>query len=187
MLSSQLILRIANGDEQAFKIVYEYFFPKIRVFARNMLHDDEQALEVAQDVLLAFWKMGRTLLEIRNPEGFLTTLSKRRTIDVLRKNIAVRNAERIANVAWQEGEMETEHRVAYNELRNLLAEGADLLPPQQRRAYQLCYEQGLKYEEAARVMEISPGTVQGHIKRALRFIRGYLSQHLTLTLLTVFI
>src|SRR5690606_30882518 len=135
-LSPQWIARISNGDEQAFKAVYDYYFPKIRAFARNLLHNDEQAMEVAQDVLLAFWKKGSALRDIRQPEAFVRTLTKRRTIDALRKNIAVRNAERMASATWQEGSRETEHRVAYNELRTLLDKGADLLPPQQRRAYQ---------------------------------------------------
>lgn len=72
-----LLLHISMGDERAFKAVYDHYFPKMRAFSGRILHDDAQA----QDVLLALWKKGSGLTQLKNPEAFLKTLCKRRTID----------------------------------------------------------------------------------------------------------
>lgn len=177
-----LVLRISMGDERAFKQVYDYYFPKIRAFSGRILHDDGQAQEVAQDVLMAFWKKGYGLRQLRNPEAFLKTLCKRHTIDTLRKNIATQAAERAAMESWNDNTDETVERMASNDLQQVLKAGVALLPPQQRKAYLLCHQQGMRYKEAARQMDISPGTVQSHMKRALRFMRGFLNQHLSMAL-----
>lgn len=173
----KLLFKIAAGDEFAFKQVYDYYFPKIKAFAFRVLLDVDCAQEVAQEVMLAFWQKGDGLREIRNVEAFLKTLSKRRTIDALRKLQRARAVKRNLKEQWQESSEETEERVLLREVRRLLEEGIDLLPPQQQKVYQLCHQEGLKYEEAARQLDIAPGTVQSHMKHALRFLRDYLKLH----------
>src|SRR5690606_22376433 len=73
----------------------------------------------------------------------------------------------------------------WKETRQLLEDGLDLLPPQQQRVYRLCHQQGLKYEEVACLLDIAPGTVQSHMKLALRFLRNYLKQHIDTGILSV--
>ena len=173
----KLLLKIAAGDALAFKEVYDYYFPKIKAFAFRVLLDADGAQEVAQEVMLAFWQKGDELREIRNVEAFLKTLSKRRIIDALRKLQLTRVVKRNLKEQLQESSEETEERLLLREVRRLLEKGIDLLPPQQQKVYQLCHQEGLKYEEAARELDIAPGTVQSHMKHALRFLRNYLKLH----------
>lgn len=172
-----LLSKIAAGDALAFKQVYDRYFPQIRAFAFRVLVDADGAQEVAQEVMLAFWQKGDGLRDIRNVDAFLKALSKRRTIDALRRLQLARTLKRDLAVQWQESSAETEERLLLKEVRQLLEKGIDLLPPQQQKVYQLCQQEGLKYEEAAQRLDIAPGTVQSHMKQALRFLRNYLRQH----------
>ena len=52
------------------------------------------------------------------------------------------------------------------------------LPPRQKLVYTLSREQGLKHEEIARRLNISPATVNNHMIAALRTIRQQLGTHL---------
>jgi RNA polymerase sigma-70 factor (ECF subfamily) len=61
------------------------------------------------------------------------------------------------------------------------------LSPQQRKVYELCHEQGLKYDEAARELGLSRGTVHSHMKQALKNIRVYLKQLDAMLFLFVFL
>ncbi|SEL96659.1 RNA polymerase sigma factor [Parapedobacter koreensis] len=179
----ELFKKVAGGDDAAFKQVYEYFFPKIHAFALRVLHDHEHAQEVAQEVMLAIWQMGNRLADIRNPDAFLKTLSKRRTIDAWRRLQMERTAEQLMQANWKESDEETEERILLNETRQIIEEAILLLPPQQRTVYQLCHQQGMKYEEAARQLDIAPGTVQVHMKLALKFLRSYLQQRIDVAVL----
>ncbi|WP_372490118.1 sigma factor-like helix-turn-helix DNA-binding protein [Chitinophaga sedimenti] len=49
----------------------------------------------------------------------------------------------------------------------------------------LCQQQGLKYEEAAERLNISPLTVQTHVKRALKSVRTYVKSHTDIAVILV--
>lgn len=53
----------------------------------------------------------------------------------------------------------------------------DELPDRQREALSLSRFEGLSHEEIAEVMEISPATVNNHIVRALKTLRGKVRSH----------
>lgn len=181
----ELLKSVAEGSESAFKQVYDYYFPKIQTFAFRVLHDNELAQEVAQEVMLELWQMGSDLKTILNLDAFLKTLTKRRTIDAWRRLQTKRAAEQAVWAGWKESNEETEEHVILNETRQIIEEAIHLLPPQQRTVYQLCQQEGLKYEEAARRLDIAPGTVQTHMKLALRFLRSYLRQHVDIAILLI--
>lgn len=171
------VKQISRGDKVAFKIVFDYYFPEIRSFAYKILHEHEYAQEVAQEVMLSFWQMGDQLNDINNPEAFLKTLAKRRCIDMLRRIQRERKAIQELKEDCDESYNETEERIFFNEARRILERGVSLLPPQQRLVYELCKQQGLKYEEVARQMNLSLGTVQTHMKLALKFLRSYIREN----------
>lgn len=64
------------------------------------------------------------------------------------------------------------------EVREKLQYALDHLPPKQKLVYTLSREQGLKHEEIARQLNISPSTVNNHMIAALRSIRQQLGPHL---------
>ena len=59
------------------------------------------------------------------------------------------------------------------------------LPAQQREVYQLCHQQGLKYEEVAEKLGLAPSTVATHMKLALKSLRNYLQKHINIYALLV--
>lgn len=178
----ELLKRVADGDEIAFRQLYECYFPKIQSFAFRVLHDNIHA----QEVMLEVWQMERSrLIAIRNVEAFLKTVSKRRTIDTWRRLQTKQAAEWAMQAHWKESSEETEERVILNETRQIIEEAIHLLPPQQRTVYQLCQQQGLKYEEAAQQLDIAPATVQTHMKHALKFLRSYLRQRVDIAVLLI--
>lgn len=184
---ADLLVRVSAGDELAFKQIYEYYFPVITAVACRFLNDEEQAMEVAQEVMLVLWQKGEALSGIQNLDAFLKTLAKRRTIDALRMQIRRRTIERDLQTTWKGSSNETEERLAYMEVQQLVEKGLELLPPQQQKVFQLCQQQGFKYEEAARLLNIAPGTVQSHMKHALKFLRNYIRQRMDMAALLVFL
>ena len=177
-----LLQRVARGDEMAFRDVYDVYFPRIKAFSMRVLHDQEYAQEVAQEVMLEVWQMGNRLVGIRDFDAFVKTLSKRRTIDLWRRLQLKRTVEREARVGWKEHYEETSELVLFNETKRIIEDVIERLPPQQRTVYQLCQQQGLKYDEAAQQLHIAPATVQTHMKLALKFMRVQLKQYVDLAI-----
>jgi RNA polymerase sigma factor (sigma-70 family) len=86
---------------------------------------------------------------------------------------------------WTELQNDTEEEVLMKDIRNVLDKAVDLLPLQQKQVYKLCQQQGLKYEEAAERLQLSPLTVQTHMKRALKSVRAYVQSNTDIVIILI--
>lgn len=168
---------IAQGDDYAFTLLYNKFYPLVFGFARHLLKSDELAIDIVQESMLHIWQLGPKLESVNNLESYLKTFTKRRVIDILRHRAVEQKADKFLGTQWNEGHNDTEESILLNESRKILQDGLLVLPPQQRLVYELCHQDGLKYEEAAQRMGISAGTVKTHLKLAMRSLREHVKKH----------
>jgi RNA polymerase sigma-70 factor (ECF subfamily) len=77
---------------------------------------------------------------------------------------------------------DTEDRVLNNEYTRILQAAIDRLPEQQRQVYNLIKKEGLKREEAAAALQLSPETVKSHLAQAMRSVRVYCLSHLEISI-----
>ncbi|WP_316816145.1 RNA polymerase sigma-70 factor [Pedobacter nyackensis] len=180
-----LLAKIARGREDAFAIIYNRFRKKIYTFSLQMLKSEEQAEEVMQETFLKLWQLQDDVERINNLEVYLRTLTRNKCLNVIRRLKLEVSADREMKWSWDEAHNETEEHILLRDTTNVLKAGIALLPQQQRQVYQLCREEGLKYEEVAERLNLSPLTVQTHMKMALRFLRNHLSKHTDLVILTI--
>jgi RNA polymerase sigma-70 factor (family 1) len=173
----ELLKRLAGGDERAFDLIYNTYTKKVYFFAFNILRSASLAEEVVQEVMLKIWRMGPELKKINNLEAYLRTSSRNISLNLLRRQEVESRADQYMRVNWDEGHNETEELVILNDTRNILNDAIALLPHQQREVYKLCHQEGLKYEEVAKKLNLAPSTVATHMKLALRFLRLYLQKH----------
>lgn len=180
-----LLARTSQRDESAFKIIYDAYQSQVLTFAFKYLKSRQLAEEVTQEVFLKIWNLGAKLNDINDLENFLLTVTRNRAFDALRQlKREVRYIEVIGE-SDDAGENSTEEAILLNDTRQLLERGIDLLPPQQKQVYRLCHQQGLKYEEAAKELGISPQTVHRHMKLALKSLRSFMAKHTDLSILLI--
>lgn len=173
----KLLAKIAERNHLAFKILYQKYYDIIFKFSFRLLRCESSAEEVIQETMLHIWQMGDKLKAINNIEAYIKTIARRRAIDLLRLNEKAANIQKelLAISEVEESSIRDVNTMEYAHLA--LAEGIGKLPEQQRQVYQLCYQQGFKYKEAADKLNISHGTVQTHMKLALKFLKGYIHKH----------
>lgn len=172
-----LLTQIAEGDQYAFRQVYDHYHRKVYTFALKYVKSESQAEEIVQEVFMRFWQMGARITEIKHLENYLLTIARNRSMDIMYRRQMELKADLLRSIDWEDSHNDTEELILLNDTRKVLLDAIDLLPPQQKKVYQLCHQKGLKYEQAARELELSPQTVQRHMKLALRFLRNYLREH----------
>lgn len=173
-LERELLVKIAVRDELAFSTIYYQYHKKIYTFSLRLLKSKQLAEEVVQESFLKIWLMGDALIKISNIEAYLVTLARNRSLDALRRQQRESIAGFTTAKLWTEEHNETEESIILNDTKELLQAGIELLPPQQKMVYQLCHQEGLKYEEAAEKLNLSPLTVKTHMQHALRFLRAHI-------------
>lgn len=173
----QLLPLISGGSSDAFRIVYERHQPKVYSRALFLLRSEALAEDVVQEVMLKLWLGAGRLNSDTNLTAYLRTLTSNQSFQVLRRQVLETRTSLERGEDWTEAHNETEEQILLDDARKVLWAGIALLPPQQRRVYELCHQQGLKYEEAARVLGLSKETVKSYMKLALAFLRRYVSAH----------
>lgn len=184
---AEILARIAQGDQRAFELIYQKYHARIYHFALGYLKNEMDAEEVVQEIFLKLWMRDSRSLPISSLPAYLQTLVRNHSLNALRRKARMNATDLEASVDWTEAHEETEQQILLNDTRKVLNQAIELLPPQQKRIYQLCHVEGVKYEEAAKQLSISPGTVHSHVKAALKFLRGHLRKSANIALLlTIF-
>jgi RNA polymerase sigma factor (sigma-70 family) len=172
-----LLGKVAAGDHDAFKVIYDCFHESVYTFSLWYLKSEAEAEETVQEIFLKLWQLGPELRNINNLDSFLKTLTRNRALDVLRRQAREVRAGVAQSLDWKEGHDGTLEEILLNDTHKVLQAGIALLPAKQRLVYQLCAEQGLKNDLVASQLNLSPLTVRTHRKLALKFLRTYVSKH----------
>lgn len=173
----ELLEKIAAGDDHAFTLFYYKYNKTVYLFAYRILGSEDLAEELMQEVMLKIWMLGDELLKVDHIGNYLRVMCRNRCYNQLRQLRREAGKNKAATEGWQEESNETEETILLNDAKGLLQEAIAKLPAQQREVYNLCQVQGLKYEEAARQLNISVFTVQSYMKIALRSVRNTMRSH----------
>ncbi len=178
----ELLAEIAKGDQRAFTTLFNHYQRDLFLFSKSLVKSDDAAIEAVQDVFLKIWTRRAELLTIENFAAYLNRIVRNHSLNLLRKM-----SRELTTGSWRKVEAEEDHfplvdqathqQLDYNDAIRVLEMALAELPAQQRKVYELCHKQGLRYEEAAKVLGISIETVRVHMKRALQRIRWHFRKH----------
>ncbi|HTN19357.1 MAG TPA: RNA polymerase sigma-70 factor [Pelobium sp.] len=171
-----LLKRVSLRDELAFAELYNRYRKKVYTYSFKILKYPDRAEDIVHEVFLKLWQYN-DLESILNLDAYLRVVTRNQTLKLLRRQQLELKSNKNMFVAWQEVHNETEQEILLHDTYAQLLQGVAQLPPQQKKVYQLCREEGLKYEEVAEQLSISRLTVKTHMQHALRFLRAYLTSH----------
>lgn len=176
--TQQLLSLLAEGDESAYRLLYDQYRNKIYSLAFQLIKSKPVAEDVLQEVFVSIWVNRKQLPELDSFHAWLRTITRNNLYNRLRKMATeeafIRSVICERKPEGEEGTMET---VAENELKKILHQAIAQLTPQQRKVYVLGKEEGLRYEQIADELQLSRDTVKYHMTEALKSIRRYLQQH----------
>lgn len=175
-----LLKAVAEGDEKAFSEMFHRYRNRIYAIAFRITASEAQAEEVLLDVFLKVWLKREQLPEIEHFTAWLFTLTRNHIFNLLKQ--AARQMAPAPLGEHEDAQLAcSDHPAAIlqeKEYRTVLQQAVNRLPPQQKKVYRLIKEHGLKREEAATELNLSPETVKRHLSDAMQFIRVYCVSHL---------
>jgi RNA polymerase sigma-70 factor (ECF subfamily) len=165
-----LVSRLLQKDVSAFEQLYDRHSCAIYGLVLRILQQAGTAEEVVQDVFLQLWRNAAQYDSSRGPfVPWLFTLARNRALDTLRlKSERQRRHEDqvdelppVAAAPEYEKVLDEKRRAA--KVRALMA----ALNPQQKRAMELAYFEGLSHTEIAAALKEPLGTVKSWIRNGL--------------------
>lgn len=171
----QLVTRLTNSDEQAFRQIYVNYKFKIFTFSIKILKNRELAEDLVQDVFTYLWESRCFINPDNNFSSYLFTISKNRILNILKRMNVERNY--IDKIFEAKGTFFdfADVNLIDSEYRLLFEQAIETLPPTRKKVFKLSRVQYMTHKEIATELDISVYTVQEHISESLKIIKQYLS------------
>ena len=175
---AQWIGEMAFSDSQiALKSLYQYYFERLLRFVSTHGPSYIEAEEIVSDTFLALWNNRKTLLSVNNPDAYIFTVTRNKTISYLR-------SQQYNQIRLDEfpvdffacTETTPEDALISKEEINQLNDAINTLPHRSKMVFKLIREDKMKYKDVATILDISVKTVETHIGIAIRKLREILSK-----------
>lgn len=175
ILSHELIKSYREGDEAAFKEIYQLFAPKIYRFAYSFLKDKAQSEEIVQITFISLWENRQNFDQEKALEPYLFTICKRLILDNFRKVTSTNILREKLLLKISQSHNETEDDIILSDLMVFAEKAIKELPKQQQIVFRLSRFEGLSYEEIGERLNLSKYTVKNHLAVAVKTLRSQFS------------
>lgn len=169
----QLIRQIADGDEFAFRLLFDHYKERFYVVALKMAHSENRAEEIVQETFVSIWTKRELIAVAIKPEAYLYTILQNHVYAHFRKVVQEQRLKLKLAGRSEECEEVIETAMIEKERKSTLENVISLLPPQQRRVYLLAKRDGMSRNEIAKRLNISPNTVRNHLSAAIESLHDW--------------
>ena len=167
---------IAEGNEMAFKVLFDKYKTKTYALAFNWTKCTLAAEEITQEVFISIWVSKAQLSLVKEPTAYIYTIIYNRIKFYLRKE---QNQNRILQLDFYAGKKisnETEETIQANESKQLINQALSKLTPHKKLIFTLSRQHGQTYSEIGKSLNLSPHTVKSHLLQTVKFIQTYLQK-----------
>ena len=166
-----LLRRIAAGDQDELRALYDRYGPVLFGLAYRTLGDRQLAEDCVQEVFVTAWRSADRYDPRRaSVSTWLFAIARNKTVDALRRR-SRRPAEALPE-RWPDDEApDAAEVVGANDQGERVASALAELPPHQLEAVSLAYFEGLTQAEIAARLGVPLGTVKGRLRLALERLR----------------
>ncbi|MBG6225492.1 RNA polymerase sigma-70 factor (ECF subfamily) [Arthrobacter sp. CAN_A2] len=169
-----LLVRVGQGDAQAFEDLYRQTSARVHGLARKVLIDAEMSSETTQDVFLALWQGAAKRFDPALGTGmsWIMTVAHRRAVDKVRSE----ESHRTRDLKWGIRNQDIDYdQVADTVVQQSEADAVrarlSILSAAQREAIHLAYYAGLTYIEVADHLGIPGPTAKTRIRDGIKRLR----------------
>ena len=172
-----LVLRLIEGEEDAFCELYAAYKNRLIYFAMRFLKSREYAEDIFQDAFAVVWQGRRFINPDASFSAYLYTIVRNRILNQLRD---LSNQDKLREQILSQAvnyTNETKDEIIANDLRQFISRALQQLTPRQREIFQMSRERQMSHREIAEVLGISVNTVQESISISLKTLRAYLEKN----------
>lgn len=164
-------IHIAEGDENAFLIIYNELYDGIYVFILHYVYSPTLAQDLTQDVFLKIWEKRETFGEVNNLKAYIYKIARNLTLDFLKRVNKSKEIFSEINFHFQTSVEVVEEQFQEKEYFEFIKSELENLPLRSQEIFQLCRNEKKSYKEVAGLLGISRETVKHHMVQTMRTMK----------------
>jgi len=167
----ELVAFLKLGNHVAYAELYNRYKNQLYLHAYRMLHNDEEAKDVVQDMFAAIWLKKDTLIIPSAVDAYLYGAIRNRILNfIAHQKVISKYTDSITHFVETE-RSETDENYREKELIAIIEKEIALLPPKMREVFELSRNKELSYKQIAEQLGISDKTVKKQINKAIKVLR----------------
>src|SRR5690606_38404712 len=168
-------------DRQAYTRIFRHFAPRLMVFCRRQMENDQHAMELVQETMLVIWNKAHLYDASRaSTTTWIYRICRNLRFDMLRKQLHLKD-EISADDLWPSleaaGLVSTPgglyHQVAADQVFRYYLK----LPPAQQEIVRMLYLEEKSHQEVADELDIPLGTVKSRVRLAINRLKQLTDSH----------
>lgn len=180
-----LLFLLKQGDNAAYKYIYDYHYVLLCTVAYEYLKDKFLAETIVEDIIFHLWEKRKTFEITVSLRSYLVRAVRNRCINYLslereRKEVTF-SSMNVDDTARLSASPAFDYPLATlleKELEQKITQAIEKLPDDCRRVFKMSRFDGKSYEQISLALGISVNTVKYHIKNALSRLSKDLSGYL---------
>ena len=152
-----LVEKAKEGDTDAFSILYQFFYPKMRGICIKILKEDKDVVDdLVQDAFILALTSIKNLKNSKRFSQWLTSITTNLALKYQEKNNKTQyiSLDTLDGKAVEDNEKETlsESTITYDRLMSAIEE----LPEEYKKIFKMYVLDGMSHQEIAAILNIAP-------------------------------
>lgn len=168
--------KIKKGDMKAFEFLFHEYYGYLCLYASKILNDHDTAEEIVQDFFVRLWeKREQIFIETSVKNYFFRSVKNLCLNSIQHDKIKAKHTQKVIS----QSEISTSDDESFVEfdLAEKIEESIQSLPQKRREIFRLSREEGLKYREIAKKLNVSVKTVETQMSLAIKTLREKLKKY----------
>ncbi len=170
MTEIEAVVAMKNGDQMAFKYLFNLFYDRLVAYITTYTHDKIESEDIVQQAFISLWENKSKLDETKSPKSYLYAIVHNKYINSIKKT---KKQNELLNQIWERAlanrieEDSDALQLRVQKMKKVIEE----LPPKCREIIIMNKIQGIKYKDIADQLGISIKTVESQMRIAFNKIR----------------
>lgn len=165
-----LLKQLGEGEHAAFDALFMFYQPKVKVFFKGFIKNDDEASDMVQDIFYKVWVNRESISKVISFKSYLFRIARNMIYDHFEHSLVKESYEKKQlNRPLYTDLVEDEYYA--KELELLIDISIEQMPEQRKRIFKMSRKEGLSNEDIANQLQINKRTVENHITQALADLR----------------
>ncbi len=170
-----LLRRLSEGDETAFRELFESYYPRVRTFVACIVKEERTAEDVAQDLFVKIWERRESFgREVASFGGYIYRMARNAALNEIRRTVNLNLDDARLSESLSDGASEEEAYYA-REKELFIKLVVCRMPEQRRRIFEMSRYLQMDNQAIAEALHLSKKTVENHLTLALKELRHALA------------
>jgi len=165
----------ADGDDQAFRAVFDYFRPRLLAASQKMIKNNMDAEELVMNVMLKIWQLRLKANNIEHLDEYIFGILRQQIAGLMRKRIL--ETAPIDDIPMEQLGSISAPELSQREILERYKAALLKLTDQQRKIFLMSREEEMGNHQIAAQTNLSVHTVNNHIKASLKVLKNEFQDH----------